>query len=384
MAIKNRKNIPSDGGYYAIKGFVFQFDKSLLEILAEPQNEVEIEHVQDIESEMYYMQIKHKESQDYAHSKIRSAVIQLLKLSKSDLSKKFILYCYFKNKNTKRIYLNLKELNEILGKEQNSFSTAEKKAFTVAFTLEFADNFEKQFRQTIKTIKKSFKLKTFEEATMYHALFRASLLELALKKRGERKISFSILEELSKCSEKIVFEIAYSKYLTNVKYLTYLKKQYFTHKKPNIKDSERLFVVDIDESIHDPDIIQIITNISSRYYIQDVSAAPYICLTGLDRERYIKLKRKLWNKGLHFADGTHFAEDGFRTESCTEKLHKKPNNTIKYKLLNTLNLEALLTKHEFDESFIFLNPNSNNQDFNASTAKKFYLQKTKDLITIVA
>lgn len=38
----------NDGGYYAIKGFLYQFDNAILEIMDNPDKEVGIEHIQDI------------------------------------------------------------------------------------------------------------------------------------------------------------------------------------------------------------------------------------------------------------------------------------------------------------------------------------------------
>jgi hypothetical protein len=45
-----------DGGYYAIKGFTFQFDKSLLVVLENQESDVEIEQIQDIGVDNYYIQ----------------------------------------------------------------------------------------------------------------------------------------------------------------------------------------------------------------------------------------------------------------------------------------------------------------------------------------
>lgn len=66
-----------EGGYYAIKGFLYQFDKTIIEVLRKPTTKVAFETVQDINYEDYVLQIKHKETQTYSPSRIQRAVGQL-------------------------------------------------------------------------------------------------------------------------------------------------------------------------------------------------------------------------------------------------------------------------------------------------------------------
>lgn len=42
-----------EGGYYAIKGFLYQFDKTLIEVITNPQTSVAFENRQDIDYEDY-------------------------------------------------------------------------------------------------------------------------------------------------------------------------------------------------------------------------------------------------------------------------------------------------------------------------------------------
>ena len=69
----------TDGGYYAIKGFEYQIDKTILEILkGDDETTICLEQIQDINSDNYVMQVKYKETQKYTPSKIRNPVIQLM------------------------------------------------------------------------------------------------------------------------------------------------------------------------------------------------------------------------------------------------------------------------------------------------------------------
>jgi hypothetical protein len=54
-----------DGGHDAIKGFAYQFDKTLLEIFQSPKQRLEIEGAQDLSSEHCHMQIKNRSGKFY-------------------------------------------------------------------------------------------------------------------------------------------------------------------------------------------------------------------------------------------------------------------------------------------------------------------------------
>lgn len=81
----------SDGGYYAIKGFLYQFDSTLMTILINPKSDINFEQVQDIAYEDYVIQVKHKETQTYSESKVRKPIIQLMNLFQKN-NQKNILY----------------------------------------------------------------------------------------------------------------------------------------------------------------------------------------------------------------------------------------------------------------------------------------------------
>ncbi|MGA2464246.1 MAG: hypothetical protein ABSH06_07840 [Thermodesulfobacteriota bacterium] len=87
-----------DGGFYAIKGFLYQFDKSLIEIIENPENQFVIENIQDINCEDFVIQVKHHSAQDFAPGKIRKSINQILDLFSSNPSKRYCLYCHFKDK----------------------------------------------------------------------------------------------------------------------------------------------------------------------------------------------------------------------------------------------------------------------------------------------
>ena len=86
-----------DGGYYAIKGFEYQIDKAILELLTsdtENQN-ISVENIQDIDSESFVMQVKYKETAKFVPSAIKEPVIKLINEFIEQASKKYYLYAFF-------------------------------------------------------------------------------------------------------------------------------------------------------------------------------------------------------------------------------------------------------------------------------------------------
>lgn len=372
-----------NGGYYAIKGFTYQFDKSLLEILNNQTKDVELEQIQDIGVNNFYIQVKYKETQNYADSKIKPAVLQLLKCFIDNKKKKFKLYCYFKDKSSQIITLTEDRLDEILGSDSDRYTQEDKKKFTENFILEFSSNFEKQFSDLIELIKASFDLKSEEEATTYHAIFKASLFDIAIKKNlKQRVVNYTGLKSVIINKEKIIFDVAYCKYLKTERYLRYLKKEYFTFKKINTPNKERLFVIEVDNFIKDGDAIQVITNIRNKYFKKDTSPAPYICLFGISSERIADIKQKLWDKALIFSDGTHFDRDKFRITDLVADAHEN-NCGISFKLLSFDQLPLLLKKKQPDETFVFLTSGDGEWRMKLKEFKEFYIDRTKNIIKII-
>ncbi len=372
-----------NGGYYAIKGFTYQFDKSLLEILNNQTQDVELEQIQDIGLNNFYIQVKYKETQNYADSKIKPAVLQLLKCFLDDKNRKFKLYCYFKDKSSQTITLTETQLDQILGSDSGQYTLDDKKAFIDNFILEFSSNFEKQFSDLIELIKGTFQLKTEEEATTYHAIFKANLFDVAIKKNPKlRTINFTKLKGVINSKEKIIFDAAYYKYLKTERYLKFIKKEYFTFKKLNTPNKERLFVIETDNPMKDGDIIQIITNIKNKYFKKDTSPAPYICLFGIDNAKITSLKQKLWDKGLIFSDGTHFYGDKFRMNDLVADTHNN-NCGITFKLLSLDQLPLLFKKKRPDESFLFLTSGDGEWRTKVKEFKEFYIGRTKNIIKII-
>lgn len=340
-----------DGGYYAIKGFLYQFDKSLIEILRNPESKIGIEKVQDININNYAIQVKHKETQNYSPSKIKNAVIQLLDLFKNDKSQKFSLYCHFKDKSPCYYKLNLTVLDKIIGDKKDEYLPYLKKEFINNFQINFSDNYEEQFEDLIDLIKISFSLSSKDKAIIYHSIFRSKLFDISIKTKDEREISKNDLLLFIEDTEKTIFYLSYSKYLGREKYEKIIRKDFFTFNSANINNFERLFLIDCHHDVNLLDINKIVNCLSKKYFKVSKSPQPILCFLNLQNDKLIELKQELIDQGILFNDGTFFNGDRFRLDRIIES--ELTNNQLKIKIIGFDHLYKILEMIKIKEIYQF-------------------------------
>ncbi|WP_339304933.1 hypothetical protein [Paenibacillus sp. FSL R5-0519] len=340
-------NKDRDGGYYAVKGFLYQFDMTIKTILLNPSQDVLFEQLQDISYENFIIQVKHKESQTYAHSKIRKPIVQLLDLHKEDESKKYRLHCYFKNTVSHKKNLSIKELNDILSVEKSNYTAQQKAKFLKCFELYYTEDFITQFDEVISLIESSYSLKDRQEAILHHAMIRSHLLQLSINKdKLQRMINKSNLDSYVIKARKLFFDSGYASYLGREKYERYLKKMYFTVDL-NLLNLERLFIVDVYEDLHFSIIAKIMSKIIRKYKRLSKSPPPIFYLRKLSRERTNHFKQLVYDNGDKFNDGTFFDGDRFRIEKF------KDDNDCLFKIINEKNLEEVLSANYINEIYHF-------------------------------
>ncbi|MBY6951338.1 hypothetical protein [Clostridium botulinum] len=348
-----------DGGYYAIKGFLYQFDKTMIELLKNDEDTVIcIEKIQDINYEDYIIQVKHKETADFSNSKVRDPIIQLLELYSRDSSRKFCLYGYFKDIKPNVVkFTKVEQLDEILKyrdtvktqKLQVRFPQDLRKGFINNFTLCFGEDFKNQFKYLLGMIKKIFGLKTIDDAIIHHSLIREKLFELAIKPdESDRHITRRKLKEyLSQCNKNIFYGY-YDAFLGREKYIELVKKQYFTIKYANLNKFERLFVIDCIGDYDETTVRKIVDSISNKYYKQNKSPAPYICFRRIPYEVLANVKRGMLDDEIKFSDGTYFDGDRFRSDRLK---YDGDTNDVKVKIIREENIDDVVSIVIFKEYY---------------------------------
>jgi len=240
-----------DGGYYAIKGFEYQVDKSILEVLScnDVNQEIAIEQIQDLNTESFVMQIKYKEATKLIPSVIRKPIVQLIEEFKADPTKHYILYCYFSDLNGYSSNVDSAYLDNILGKESSNYSVQDKTQFLLKFKLIFSETFHNQFQSTLFKFQEFDFCKSKDEALFFYSIvtdfIRKKVTNKTPSQTQERKVTKKEISEYLANGRKIVFISAFKEYQGEQAYFRLLKERF---NKP-IKNQQTFIIVgDIKET----------------------------------------------------------------------------------------------------------------------------------------
>lgn len=346
-----------DGGYYALKGYLYQFNKTIKKILeSEDENkDIGFEREQDIDDEDSIIQIKYKEESKFYNSSIKKPIIQLIKHYQSDSKKSFFLYCYFKNKNesSERKSIDINQLNEILGEDSCKFEDKIKTDFVSKFTLIFSDDFNSSFEAIIKKVKKVFNCKNDEEF-FYHAVILNHLLYKVVNNKPQnirnRQSSLYELRKIVKDTRNAIFFSAHRQIIGDDKYFSMVKKQYLSHQ--NIPDWERFFIIEVkkDESI--TDLKECVLKIRKKFYVKSSktirSGAPYIFFNGIKSKTLATLKTELLSEQYVLKDGFDF--QGARFNKSTIQEESSCANKISIKFLNKESYLSKIISNDFGKA----------------------------------
>jgi hypothetical protein len=298
-----------DGGYYAIKGFEFQIDKTILLLLesSDGDNYVNIEQIQDIDSSDFVMQVKYKETQKFTPSKVKVPIIQLLNEYVSYPKKTHYLYCYFNDLNGYEHIVNedkmisVEGLDRILGNKKDSFSESDKADFVKNFRLVFSPDFQEQFMKVISILKSlSFVGNSDDEAIFYYANIATFLRKLVVEssRTSDRKCTKNQLLDYLKSGQKLVFNTSFKEYKGEAEYLKFIKQNV---PKPARDRDNFIFIgkLKVDPTVS---LGKMIIDILDKYYTRarrDIKPITFI----LEDESVLPVKEALLLADLNFNDG---------------------------------------------------------------------------------
>jgi hypothetical protein len=156
------QRLSDDGGYHAIRGFAFQFDATILELLAAPGDVVEVEGIQDIGIEDFHIQVKLR-SQTFSLSKIAKAVKQLIAQFSENTDRRYRLYCHFVDQEPgTTLRLEAEQLDQILGESAEEYIDETKKLFLDRLEIRFAPDFMTQFSIVLEQLKSRYGSRTLD------------------------------------------------------------------------------------------------------------------------------------------------------------------------------------------------------------------------------
>jgi len=356
-----KKSYETDGGYYAIKGVEYQIDKTIIELLNSGNDSINIEQIQDIDSDNFVIQVKYKETAKLTPSQVNIPISKLIEEFKLDPSKKYILYAYFSDLNgyEKHIkqsnQITLESLDIFLGNRKDDFTKEEKEQFIENFELDLSSDFAQQFELVISKLKtENFIGNSDEEAFFYYANIANYLRKLVVNNPPDqienRTCTKEEIFDFLKNGKDLIFSSTFRENQGEQKYFRLIKKIHFTWS--NIDDYERFIIVALEGSESISEIKQVVLNIKNKFYNKSgparsrviKSGAPYVFIRNIASEKLIQLKTELLNEGIKFKDGHDFLGAEFSLNSIKEcsTIH----NDLCLKLINTEeNLQIIISEN---------------------------------------
>ncbi len=299
-----------DGAYYAIKGFIYQFDKTILEILNQTDNNalVKIEQEQDLEYENYVVQVKYYETvytKPQQKQKIKDATLKLMTDFALDEIKQYCLFVYFNGEDKKIIkYSSVSELDKLLGKESRMFHSSFKERFIKKYSLVYAANFQKQFNNVVNKIQSEYNCK--EDAFIYHAIIRNHLFNLITDNPKtnytQRQCNKKTIKNIVNQTKSKIIHSAYAEYLGEVKYAKFLKKQLSN---VNYTYNNYIFLGNNITEKSTFSFSNLNKNIAYKYFnFKNLSKAkPFTIIIDKPQNELLEIKKKLIRLNIKFNDG---------------------------------------------------------------------------------
>lgn len=363
-----------------IKGYFYQFDKSILEIL-EQSNEtdmVTIEGVEDIDiensDERNFIQCKYYEKTDFDNSIIRKP-IQLMfrhylenRTEPKDKNFTYRLYGYYKKGHEKLLELTTENLKTyfldfskfgVIDESGNSNYQIKNKKGEVIFeeTVEDddiedfknhlfidikADSYENQIEKIKSKIQNDLSDYSEEDIELIYFNALKIIKDLACEHNIEkRQISKKEFWDRIK-TKNYYFERWMSELLEWKNYKKIIHKKYFP-RVSNLSPAHRFFILDCQgESVNN--VKNVISEISRKYSRLIHQFSPYVYLYNtLNVDFVTELKEKLYEDGCFFKDGFPFKNSKFRFQEMLIKPDKF--NGISVRILeHPINLSIVLQK----------------------------------------
>lgn len=338
-----------DGGYYAIKGFEFQIDKTLIEALdsSDPNTGLFLEHIQDINNGDFVMQVKYKEASKLTPSTIREPIKQLIKEFQKDKSRKYILYCFFKDTNGYTENVDLALLDKILGKERGDFNANEKKSFLGNFELRFSETFQVQFQSVLDKLQMMSFCTSKDEAIYFYSILVDYLRKKVIKNppgniKGRQVTKNELIEYLNK-GRRIIFLSSFKEYKGEQEYFKLLRSRF---KKPIRNQHTLLYFGEIleTESCSLPSLVYQLIEKHYNKATHDVKPLIFV----VPSYNLFDIKKYLIQQNCPFNDGYEsilFSQKHFESPAIINK------KTLGGKTTNSLSKTSFKTRIISSETF---------------------------------
>jgi hypothetical protein len=391
----------------AIKGYFYQFDHYILQLLELPcdSDSVCIEGVEDIDvntnDETIAIQCKYYAGTEYNHSIIGKPIRLMLKHYAENRGRghtiKYVIYGHYSSGQDKlphdrdlqffkkNFFTYSKNRKKHNSHEELGLSDEELIFFTrhLAINIE-APSFEEQELQILERLKKVFSTADFEAEFYYYSTALQEVKRLATMKNDDSRV-ITKREFLSRINKRdMLFNIWFIRKKGTAKYYQVIKKQWFSIY--NISPVERFFLIDCDQSITSVELKTILQNLSKKWSKLSLrtpnSFCPYVYMHNISSDRLREIKVLLQQDDFYFIDGYDFMDADFSVNSICRKATSY--NNIKLKIINKKEqIDNILTSlHTIRELYQFFTKETF-YDNATHTHIKIPILETRDVRAII-
>ncbi len=341
----------------SIKGYIFQFDASLLKIIESSENSIMvIEGIEDFDivcdDEINSHQCKYHESLKFSPKNIRDPIILMIKdflqrMVEDTPLIKYFLYCHYSDKSPcmrkikitefKQILKKQKEFTDELGKNRRKEIDCQKELgitdeelikFGDFFSIIFAASYEDQKELIFKGLQKEYRCERYEAEYYYYPTALSKIADIATQLNIDdrkicRKTFFSTIDK-----KRVIFPIWKYQELGQKKYCESIKKEFFSQM--NLGSKYRFFII---EAFNNPEswiFIELIQLIASNWGGQYSKRCPIgerkipiVFIRLEDPNTIIQTKEELFHNNIAIIDGYPFYGSSFKVNLIIEAIHFK-------------------------------------------------------------
>jgi len=374
-----------------IKGYFYQFDYSIEQLLnlSNNEDEITVEGIEDIDietsNETTAMQCKYYSKTEYNHSAISKPIRLMLQHFKklkdnSEPQIKYHLYGHYKSGQDKLSlpinvnFLKDKFLTYTSNKKKEEehinlgLSDTDLQEFLDLLSVNIeAKSYENQFNNILSLLMSNFSCDDFEAEYYYYNNALNEIRRIAIENNiSDRKISKRTF--VNRIDNK---QLLFNKWFVELKgkkqFHRELKDKYF--RTLNKSPFERFFIIDLPTSYSLIEIKELVYIISKRYSNlkrrEPQTYCPYVFFNNLKEADLLELKKQLFTEEFIFIDGVPYQGADFSAREISKKADY--NNGIKIKLLKAqseiTNALEYISKTKYIYQFYFENvvyTNTNN------------------------
>ncbi|MFD1623508.1 hypothetical protein [Azospirillum griseum] len=364
----------------SIKGYLYQFNKCLVEILkSTPPEEIAIEGIiEDVEvispSLSSYIQCKYHESKDkFVLSDIYKPVLQMLEqhekfraIHGTVANVRYILFCHIPGGNTSRT-LTSAELDEILltgnGKlkdlAEKLATSCDRSGFLKLFWLEFGPSYDELSDEADRLLVSSG-LNDKDVGGIFYPNAIHKIAEAATQADKVNRVftKDGFIRDL-KNLKKVTLSRWTKELKSKEKILQAVRKQLLTNLDRESRD--RYFVFS-EEAVNqfDDDIVVFIKDFIDRYQTKPYDKKPPLFCFECPDDKIEEIKERLHKKSVRFEDGminkTLFdAGELFKTPMVQVSGGNVSRREFQVRIMHHLNM-ASMTQHRPDDLFLVCDP----------------------------